>query len=204
MHSRRWSYANSFAHPYTQCVQKEAAIDRKINVIEDLDGKKTVFIHDVIFKGRQGIDWKSVEAYLKQYVGEFYRIEDCNDIIYLGADLPDEYAHSIYTRKLMGTTAKAKANAVQGVPEMIQIATNCKHEENRKEKHVNDAKYGWYSYDSRFALPVFGEDGEIERYNVFHVVLLVRHAQDSKKYLYDIMRIKKETSTLFQSIDFTQ
>ena len=38
-----------------------------------------------------------------------------------------------------------------------------KSEDNRKEKHSKDAKYGWYSYDSRFALPVFGDDGEIER-----------------------------------------
>lgn len=78
------------------------------------------------------------------------------------------------------------------------------YEENRKDKHARDAKYGWYSYDSRFALPVFTEDGEIERYNVFHVALLVRHAKDGKRYLYDIIKIKKETSNLFQSKDLTQ
>ena len=73
-----------------------------------------------------------------------------------------------------------------------------------KEKHDSDAKYGWYSYDSRFAVPVFGDDGEIERYNVFRAAILIRHARDGKKYLYDIMKIKKETSTLFQSEDLTQ
>ena len=26
---------------------------RKVNVIEDLDGKKTVFIHDILFKGKR-------------------------------------------------------------------------------------------------------------------------------------------------------
>ena len=26
---------------------------RKINIIEDIDGKKTVFIHDIIFKGKK-------------------------------------------------------------------------------------------------------------------------------------------------------
>ena len=62
-------------------------------------------------------------------------------------------------------------------------------------KQRKDAKYGWYSYDSRFALPVFGDDGEIERYNVFNVAMLVRHDEDGKYYLYDIMNIKKETST---------
>ncbi len=87
---------------------------------------------------------------------------------------------------------------------MLQIADNKMFEENRKAKHVKDAKFGWYSYDSRFALPVFGVNGEIERYNVFRVALLVRHNKNGKKYLYDIIKIKKETSTLFQSDDLTQ
>ena len=36
-------------------------------------------------------------------------------------------------------------------------------------------------------------------YNVFHVVMVVRHDQDGKLYLYDLVNIKKETSNLFQS-----
>ena len=112
-------------------------MNRKISVIEDLEGKKTVFIHDIRFKGKRAINWKEVEK-------------------------------------------------------------------NRKEKHDKDARYGWYSYESRFALPVFGGNEEIERYNVFHVALLVRHDQNGRKYLYDIMKIKKETSNLFQPKDLTQ
>ena len=57
--------------------------------------------------------------------------------------------------------------------------------------------YGWYRYESRFALPVFNEVGEIERYNVFNVIMVIWHAKDGKMYLYDIMNIKKETSTPF-------
>ena len=33
--------------------------------------------------------------------------------------------------------------------------------------------YGWYRYESRFALPVFNEVGEIERYNVFNVIMVI-------------------------------
>ena len=177
---------------------------RKVNVIEDLDGRKIVFIHDIRFKGKRSINWNEVEEYLRQYVGEFYRIEDSNDIVYIGADLPDEYSHSKYTKALKGANAKAKANAAQGLPELLGIALNKEHKENRKDKHNQDAMYGWYSYDSSFAIPVFSDEGEIERYNVFRVALLVRHSQDGKKYLYDIMKIKKETSMLFQSEDLTQ
>ena len=61
-----------------------------------------------------------------------------------------------------------------------------------------------FHFRSRFALPVFSESGEIIRYNVFDVIMVVRHAKDGKMYLYDIMNIKKETSTLFLSEDFTQ
>ena len=113
--------------------------------------------------------------------------------------MPDEYSHSEYTRVLRGANAKAKANAAQGIPELLEIASGKEYKENYKEKHNMDAKYGWYKYDSRFALPVFDKDGELERYNVFHVIMIVRHSHDGKLYLYDIMNIKKETSNLFQS-----
>lgn len=87
---------------------------------------------------------------------------------------------------------------------MIEIAAGKKFTENYKEKHTIDAMYGWYHYESRFALPVFNEVGEIERYNVFSIIMVIRHAKDGKMYLYDIMNIKKETSTLFQPEDITQ
>ena len=47
-------------------------MERKVNVIEDLNGKKTVFIHDILFKGKRAVNWDEVEKYLRQYVGEFY------------------------------------------------------------------------------------------------------------------------------------
>ena len=175
-----------------------------MKVITDLDGNKIVVVNDIIFKGKRNVNWKDVEEYLKKYVGEFYEIADTKEIIYIGSDLPDEYANSNYTHRLKGASAKAKANAAQGLPEMIEIATGKQFEENRKEKHNKDAQYGWYRYESRFALPVLNENGEVERYNVFHVLMLMRHAKDDKIYLYDIMEIKKEMSNLFQSDDLTQ
>ena len=172
---------------------------RKVDVVTDLDGNKIVFIHDIRFKGKRSIEWKDVEEYLKEFVGEMYIIEDTKDMVYIGKDLPDEYVHSVYTKKLKGGSAKAKANLVQGLPEIIEIAVGKRYSKNSKDKHSWDAKYGWYRYDSRFAIPVFRENGEIERYNVFNVVLLVRHSQDKRMYLYDILNIKKETRKLFQS-----
>lgn len=82
---------------------------------------------------------------------------------------------------------------------MLEIAVGKHFRENRSGKHEQDAAYGWYRYDSRFALPVYGEDGKLKRYNVFHASMIVRHANDGKMYLYDVMDIKKETSNLFTS-----
>ncbi len=127
-------------------------MERKVDVITDLNGNKIVFINDIFFKGKRGINWKDVEDYLKRYVGEFY-----------------------------------------------EIATGKQYRENKKSKHSVDAEFGWYRYESRFALPVYDSEGDLDHYNVFHAALIIRHAKDNKLYLYDIMAIKKETSNLFQS-----
>lgn len=79
-----------------------------------------------------------------KYIGEFYKIAETNDLVYLGRDLADEYANSEYLEHLKGANAKAKANAAQGIPELLEIATNKRYEENRKLKHKNNAAYGWY------------------------------------------------------------
>lgn len=46
----------------------------------------------------------------------------------------------------------------------------------------------------RFAVPKYNNDGELTGYNIFKGRMVIRHAQDNKLYLYDILRIKKETS----------
>ena len=172
--------------------------NRNVNIIKDLNGNKIVLINDIIFKGKRSVDWDDVKEYLKRYVGEFYKIAETNDVVYIGKDLPDEYTGSRYTYKLMGAQAKAKANATQGIPELLEIATGKNFRETVGDKHKKDAKFGWYRYDSRFALPVYDEQGEAERYNVFHASILIRHDKNGKLYLYDILDIKKEMSNLFQ------
>ena len=169
-------------------------MERNVQVIKDLDGNKVVLVNDIRFKGKRD-DWIEIEKYLKEYIGELYVIEETSDIVFISSDFPDEFANSETRIKLKGKVARAKANASQAVPELIKIATNKRYSENKKEKHKHDAKYGWYRYDVRFALPVYSDCGSIERYNVFKAVMLVRHAEDNNKYLYDFLEIKKETSS---------
>ena len=169
-------------------------MERKIDVVDDFNGRKIVFIHDIIFKKKRYVEWKDVKEYLKKYVGEVYKVLSSEEEIYIGADFPNEYAGSEYTYMLKGANVKAKANAVQGIPEMIEIATGGNHKKNDEGKHSRNAKFGWYRYDTYFAIPVHANDGEVDHYNVFHASLLIRHSEDGKKYLYDIIDIKKETS----------
>ena len=53
--------------------------DRNINIITDVDGKKLVLIGNIRFKVKVRDDWKTVEEYLKEYIGEFYEIEETSE-----------------------------------------------------------------------------------------------------------------------------
>ena len=90
--------------------------------------------------------------------------------------------------------AYSKANIAQAVGDLIKIATNKRISPDYDNKHRSKARNGWYRYDVRFALPVYGVRDELERYNIFTARLVVRHDRDGKLYLYDILRTKKETS----------
>lgn len=108
-------------------------MDRNVNIITDLKGNKIVMINDIIFKGKRSVNWYDVKNYLETYVGEFYEIVDAKDIVYIGKELPDEYTGSQYTYSLKGANAKAKANASQGIPEMLEIVTGKHFRENSGE-----------------------------------------------------------------------
>ncbi len=165
-----------------------------VSIIADVDGNKVVVINDLRFKRSKKVDWNTVENYLKEYIGDCAEILDTNEMVYIGSDFPDEYAHSKDTKVLRGPNEYAKANASSAIKELIQIASNKAFTENHKDKHNSKAKYGWYRYDTRFAVPKYDNDGELAGYNIFKGRLVIRHAQDGKLYLYDILRIKKETS----------
>ena len=182
---------------YTRSIDTDNArneIRNHYDIVEDAEGNKVVIINDLRFKSRRNIDWNTVEQCLKEYVGSCVQILETSDEIYIGKDFPDEYTHSKDTKSLKGANRHAKANASQIVEPMIKIAAGKTFAPNYEEKHVADAKYGWYRYDTRFAIPVYNDEGNLCRYNIFGARILIRHDEDGKMYLYDILRIKKETS----------
>ncbi len=165
------------------------------NIIHDSQDRTIVIISDIRFKGRQNINWDDVEIYVREYIGSAYEIIETSDKVFIGSSFPSELKGSNDTRKLRGAAAKAKANATQGIPMLLRTATNKRWQVDFEGKHGLSAKNGWYRFTSRFAIPVYSPDGEIERFNVFRIEMLVRHAADGNLYLYDMINIKKEAGT---------
>ena len=108
---------------------------KTVEIIRDTDGSCIVIIHDIRFKGKRKINWKEVEMFLKEYVGNCYEIAENAEKIYIGTDFPDEFTGSKDTKMLRGGIAKAKANAAVGIPELIQICERGEYTDNIKEKH---------------------------------------------------------------------
>lgn len=100
-------------------IRRGEIMDKKINVISDLEGNEIIIINDIRFKGKRRIDWENVEQYLKEYIGNCYEVVETSDHIFIGSDFPSELKGSDDTRRLYGTNAKAKANATQGIPMLI-------------------------------------------------------------------------------------
>lgn len=163
-------------------------------ITQDESGERLVVLPQIIFSGKRSISWKEVEKYLLRYVGQICEVTETKDIIYIGKDFTEEFAFSVYTKNLQGGLAKAKANLAQGIPQLIEIATKKRWNEDYEKRHKKKAEKGWYRYNTRFALPIADDTGKIVRYNIFRAVVIVRYAADDKLYLYDIQNIKKETS----------
>ena len=95
-----------------------------VSIIIDAEGNKVVVINDLRFKRSKKVEWNTVENYLKEYIGDCAEILDTNEMVYIGSDFPDEYAHSKDTKVLRGLNEYAKANASVAIKELIQIATD--------------------------------------------------------------------------------
>ena len=167
--------------------------------VRDVDGKNVVWISENILsskpKGQNIPDF--IVDYLTSHVGEMYSILESGRRVYLGEDLPKEYAWSKYSQRIRGKNQrlyKDKAKAIAGIGEAINIATNRRWEPTKHPKN-KDAKYGIYKYDSKIAFPVYNEAGENTGVHAYDVTLVIRNASDGKKYLYDVQGIKKDAFT---------
>ena len=142
-------------------------------------------INDNVFEGSKDKSIsKTIKDYLTKHIGEVYTIIESGQKVYLGKDLPNEYAHSEYTKKLPLNKKLAKGRAVTNLNEIIESATNRTWESNKKEKHKFDAKYGFYKYNTTFSFDYNGSE------KIYDGTILIRNDANGKKYLYDILDVK--------------
>ncbi len=106
---------------------------------------------------------------------------ETSEMIYIGSDFPDEFVHSEEKIRTRGANEKARANIVDAVAEIIQIATNQKKSEDYGKKHGRKEEYGWYRYDIRFGIPIYNNNGELYNYSIFRARMIVRHDRNGKK-----------------------
>ena len=137
-----------------------------------------------------------VEQYICASLESEYTVKETNDVIKIGSKFASEFCGSSYTKNLRGALLKAKVNAVQIIPDLIENATNRRWIKNKASKHDKDAKFGWYRYDVYFSLPVIFDGKQL--INFYKGTLVVR-INDNGVYLHDIVNIKKEDSKPFES-----
>lgn len=140
-------------------------------------------------------DFNAAEAYLKTLVDAdhpFSTILADAQPVYVGKDLPGEYRSSEYSKNLRKSIREVKMQAATNLDEMLLLAENGEWRENVKSRHAEDAKNGWYRYDTQFAVPILNAKKDIDHYTVYGGTLLIRNDADGKSYLYDLIDIEKK------------
>lgn len=163
--------------------------------VREVGGQQIAWIENSGLSSKDLRDHKKIAEYIGRHIGEVYTIIESGQRVYIGEDLPSEYTQSEYTKRLLKNnpaTLKAKNRASDALGDMIEIASGRRWEKT-KHTHNKDAKFGMYRYNSRFAFAVNGGNGT-PNVHAYDVELLIRNASDGKKYLYDIVNIKKNTA----------
>ena len=164
------------------------------------DGQKVVVLDQNVLDQRPNTMKK--ETFIKNYLVDlarnnpdvFARIEENGHKIYLDDNvLPNEYAYSKSAQNAKGEIKNIRERALSNLDEIIEVGSNRRFEGNRKEnlqpKRADKKRGGMYKYDTKIAIP--GENGMESFYDA---TVLIRYDQNGKRYLYDIVGIKKDGS----------
>jgi len=185
-----------------QVLEKSGVYGSEINIDDikfqtrSVNGRQVVWIDDNILKANQGQPvHQFIADFIAEHIGDVYTLIESGQKVYIGEDLPGEYTQSKYTKSVLKKNPniiKVKNRVASNIGEIIEIATNRRWE---KTKHITnkDAKYGMYRYNTRFGFSVKNSKGEVIGANIYNAELLIRNASDGRKYLYDIVGIKKDT-----------
>ncbi len=126
---------------------------------------------------------KTIKNFSEKFVGNSYNIKESNQKIYIAKDFPREYAYSKSTMSLNKEKKLIKIKLLNNLDEIINNLSDKVYSNDHKEKHKEDAKYGFYKYNALF---------EINK-DMYSGTIVIRNDTNKKKYLYDIISIKKST-----------
>ncbi len=160
----------------------------KFSEVYNNDGTlNRIKINENIFENNNGKSInQTIKEYLENHIGDVYTIIESGQKVYLGEDLPGEYAYSKSAQSLPTTKKLAKGRAVTNLKEIVENSTNRKWEPYKHESHKVNAKYGFYKYDTTFS---FNHNGQEK---VYTGTVLIRNDANEKKYLYDILNLKPQ------------
>lgn len=161
--------------------------------LREVDGQQVVWVDENILasKPESMSAKKFIRNYLVDHIDDVYTIIESGSKVHPAKQLPQEYLYSREAQshnKSNRNLFSAKLKIVPGIGEMVEIASNRRWEKT-KHIHNKNAKYGVYRYDTRVA---FESNGGAKAYTAELVIL---NADDGKKYLYDIVNIKKDDIT---------
>lgn len=128
---------------------------------------------------------KKAKRIIESQKNKTYKNLESSYNVLIDNKVSNEYIYSKNTRNLSKELKKVKCILSNYLKELILLGKDKEIINIKKDKHTYDAKYGFYRYKIRFSL----KDKEETIYNA---VLLIRNSYNGKKYLYDILDIKKE------------
>lgn len=120
----------------------------------------------------------------KQKGVEYKNIENSYNIL-IDKKTANEFIYSHDTKYSSYELKYVKYKLSKYLKELIENGKDKIFDKNRKEKHILDAKYGFYKYKITFSIV----EKNIE--SIYIAIVLIRNSYDGKKYLYDILKIKQ-------------
>ena len=143
----------------------------------------------IIDKDFDNMDFKTINKETVKNInsqrGEVYKITETNNSVIIDKKTSKEYTFSKYSRKLDAENKKVKGILSKYLKEIISNSFDRRFVNYKKAKHVKDAKYGFYRYKIVFSIK------DVVKENIYEAVVLIRNDANTKKYLYDILDIKK-------------
>ena len=143
----------------------------------------------IIDKDFDNMDFKTINKETVKNInsqrGEVYKITETNNSVIIDKKTSKEYTFSKYSRKLDAENKKVKGILSKYLKEIISNSFDRRFVNYKKAKHVKDAKYGFNRHKIVFSI----KDDVKE--NIYEAVVLIRNDANTKKYLYDILDIKK-------------